>query len=146
MAAVWLTILATTLCLCTGLAVYSITEYQSLSRAGPQQDDIFLTSVERITTAVTNNQYFWLSLSVVFTFLACLLTLLLCCCFKRISIATDMIGEASQAIREISCSLVFPLFPALLHLVLVCWFLTTGAFLLSSRVEQYHVINGCEVR
>ena len=66
--------------------------------------------------------------------------------FQRITIATEMIGEASRAIRAISCSLVFPLLPFLLHLALAAWFLLLASFLLSARVEQFHVINGCQVK
>ena len=65
--------------------------------------------------------------------------------FQRITIATEMIGEASRAIRAISCSLVFPLLPFLLHLALAAWFLLIASLLLSARVEQFHVINGCQV-
>ena len=57
-----------------------------------------------------------------------------------------MIGEASRAIRAISCSLVFPLLPFLLHLALAAWFLLLASLLLSARVEQFHVINGCQVK
>ena len=57
-----------------------------------------------------------------------------------------MIGEASRAIRAISCSLVFPLLPFLLHLALAAWFLLIASLLLSARVEQFHVINGCQVK
>ena len=66
--------------------------------------------------------------------------------FQRITIATEMIGEASRAIRAISCSLVFPLLPFLLHLGLAAWFLLIASLLLSARVEQFHVINGCQVK
>ena len=144
-AAVWLSILGSSVCLSAGLAGYALSEYHKLGGGEGQQDDIFLTSLERISEAVTSSPYFWLSLAVVFSSLAGLLSVLLCCCFKRISVATDMIGEASRAVRDISGSLIFPLLPFLLHLLLVCWFLIVGAFLLSSRVEQYHVINSCEV-
>ena len=145
MAAVWVSLLGSTVCLSSCLAGYSLSQYQRLTTGPGRQDDIFLTSLERMTEAVTSSSYFWLSLAVLFSSLAGLLSVLLCCCFKRISLATDMIGEASQAIRDISGSLLFPLLPFLLHLLLVAWFLTVGAFLLSSRVEQYHVINSCEV-
>ena len=144
MAAVWVSILGSSVCLSTALAGYSFSEYQKVNSRTGQQEDIFLTSMERISEAVTSSSYFWLSLAVVFSCLAGLLSVLLCCCFKRISVATDMIGEASKAVRDISGSLIFPLLPFLLHLLLVCWFLTVGAFLLSSRVEQYHVINSCQ--
>ena len=131
-AAVWVSILGSTVCLSAGLAGFSFSEYRAVVGRTGQQEDIFLTSLERITEAVTSSQYFWLSLTLAFSFLAGLLSLLLCCCFKRISVATDMIGEASKAIRDISGSLIFPLLPFLLHLLLVAWFLTVGAFLLSS--------------
>ena len=85
-----------------------------------------------------------LSLTIFFGVLSALLCILLCCCFQRISIATEMIGEASHAVRNISCSLIFPLLPFLLHLLIIGWFLLVGSFLLSARSEQFHVINGCE--
>ena len=144
-AAIWVGILGSTVCLSTGLAVYSYTEYSRLATNGGSYDDIFLTSTERMVAGVTSSAGFWLGLCVVFSVLAGLLSPFLCCCFQRISVATEMIGEASHAIRDISCSLLFPLLPFLLHLVLVALFLIVGSFLLSSRVEQFHVINGCEV-
>ena len=143
MAAVWVSILGSTVCLAAGLAGFSLSEFHKVRSRTDQQEEIFLTSLERISQAVTSSQYFWLGLVLVFSCVAALLSLLLCCCFKRISVATDMIGEASRAIRDISGSLVFPLLPFLLHLLLVFWFLTVGVFLLSSRVEQFHVIQSC---
>ena len=139
MAAVWISILGSTVCLSTAVAIYAFTEYHKLDLSGGYHDDIFLRgTIERFIVALTSSKYFWLSLGITLSCLASLLSLLLCCCFKRISIATDMIGEASRAIRDISGSLIFPLFPFILHLLLVSWFLIVGAFLLSSRVEQYH--------
>ena len=122
----------------------SYSEYYKLETNGGVQDDIFLTSTERFVAGITSNKYVWLTLTIFFGVLAGLLSILLCCCFQRISIATEMIGEASRAIRNISCSLVFPLLPFLLHIILIGWFLVVGSFLLSARVEQFHVVNGCE--
>ena len=144
MAAIWVSILGSTVCLSVAMAVYSYTEYHKLLTNGGVHDDIFLTSTERLVDSITSNKYVWLSLCVFFSCLAGFLSLLLCCCFQRITIATEMIGEASHAIRNISCSLLFPLLPFLLHIILVGWFILVGSFLLSARVEQYHVVNGCD--
>ena len=69
-AAVWVGILGSTVCLSIGMAVYSFTEYHKLNSNGGVQDDIFLTSTERIIASITSNKYVWLSLCIFFSFLA----------------------------------------------------------------------------
>jgi len=144
MPVVWMSIIGSTIGLSLGAGIYSFTRFQYLNTITEEKDNIFLTSMERISSAFTTNKYFWLTLCIIFSSLACILLVILCCCSKRILIATEMISEASNAVRDIAGCLVFPLIPFLLHLVLVVWFLIVGSFLLSSRVQQFHVINGCD--
>jgi len=144
MPTVWMSIIGSTIGLSAGVGIYSFTRFDHLNQQTEIKDDIFLTDMERISSAFTSNKHFWLTLCIAFSSLSVVLMVILCFCSKRILIATEMISEASHAVRDIAGCLLFPLLPFLLHLILVIWFLIVGSFLLSSRIQQFHVINGCE--
>ena len=140
---VWLSLLISTIGLSLILAVHSYNRYEALLYVTEEVDDIFLTTWERFVQVIVSSSTFWLVLTVIFSTLAILLSLTLGCCMQRIRVATEMISEASKAIQDIRFSVVLPLFPFLLHLLLVAWAVTVGLFLLSAREPQYRIINGC---
>jgi len=140
---VWLSLLLCTIGLSGILAIHSYNQYDALLQVTEEKDDIFLTTWERITQVVTSSSTFWLGLTILFTTLAVILSLTLGCCMQRLRVATEMISEASKAIRDIQGSLLLPLFPFLLHILLVGWAVTVGLFLLSARTPQYRLLSGC---
>ena len=162
---VWLSLLLSTIGLSLILAFHSYNRYEALLQVTEEQDDIFLTTWERFVQVIVSSSTFWLVMTVIFSTLAVLLSLTLGCCMQRIRVATEMISEASkvvklliptksthgyflvttllQAIQDIRFSVVLPLFPFLLHLLLVAWAVTVGLFLLSAREPQYRIVNGC---
>ena len=140
---VWLSLLLSTIGLSLILAFHSYNRYEALLQVTEEQDDIFLTTWERFVQVIVSSSTFWLVLTVVFSTLAVLLSLTLGCCMQRIRVATEMISEASKAIQDIRFSVILPLFPFLLHLLLLAWAVTVALFLLSAREPQYRIINGC---
>lgn len=141
---VWLSVLGSTIGLSLILAIHSYSRYSALTEVTQESDDIFLTTWERVVQAVTNSSVFWLVLTLAFSTLAVILSLTLGCCMQRLRVATEMISEASKAIRDIQYCLLLPLLPFLLHLLVLAFALTVGIFLLSAREAQYHVISGCD--
>ena len=59
---------------------------------------------------------------------------------KRIQIAIKMIEHGSKAVSHMLCSLFFPVFPFVLHICVIGWFLATGMYMSSMSNDKKYSI------
>ena len=133
--------------LCLALLVAATTfswwQYSQLAAAGDSagEDDIFLPPVVSTLSGYYYNKTTWLVAGILLATFTLLLTLVLIFLIKRIQIAIELIEEASKAVGEMPSILFFPVFPFLVQLLVILWFLAVGSFLVTSGSKEYKVVD-----
>jgi len=82
----------------------------------------------------------WLAFTSILGIVLLVLLLLLLILRKRIFLAISLIEEAGRAIGQTLSSLVFPIIPFSMQVVVSAWFLTVAAFIATSSDQEYRVI------
>ncbi|KAG9488472.1 hypothetical protein GDO78_004818 [Eleutherodactylus coqui] len=83
----------------------------------------------------------WLAFMIILCIMEVVIILLLIFLRKRILIAIALIKEASRAVGQVMCSLVFPLFTFLLLCLCIAYWAITAVFLSTSNEAVYKVFN-----
>lgn len=136
---VWLSIY----CILTALGFsvyYSWTKYQELSSNTASNSSVFLTVSFGLDT-VANNKDTWYWLTIILGIILGILLLILLALYKRISIAIQIIKEGSRAVSAVPFTLIFPVIPWLLQLILFGWFVVVLAFLVTAGEPQFQVVS-----
>ena len=86
----------------------------------------------------------WLGFLIVLGVISLIYLLLLIFFIKRIRIATRLIGEASKAVGAIMTTLIFPLFTAVFHILVLFYWGATAAYIASSSTPVFKTFNTSE--
>ena len=95
-----------------------------------------------ITTNVSSyldQSWTWMAFLIISGTALLIVLLLLCWLRTRISIAIELIEEASIAVGDMMSTLFFPLIPFVIEVIYVCWFILVATFLASSNEKQYQI-------
>ncbi|XGW35646.1 hypothetical protein V3C99_019111 [Haemonchus contortus] len=110
---------------------YSWFKWSNLVKAGAVDDysfqPIFSVYFEMPTT--------WLVVAIIVSVALLIVLLVLLFVRKRISIAVALIEESSKAVGHMMSTLIFPIFPFILHLLVIALWGTIAIWLASSGVE-----------
>ena len=95
-----------------------------------------------ITTNVSSyldQSWTWMAFLLISGTALLIVLLLLCWLRTRISIAIELIEEASIAVGDMMSTLFFPLIPFVVEVIYICWFILVATFLASSNEKQYQI-------
>lgn len=147
---VWLSILATLVSLGYGV-YYSFMKYRSMpedTRPAVEDEHFDLILKWRDTSfiqdkvhAILSSKNTWMYLTIISSIVFVILLLLVLFLRARIRLAIALIGEASICISSIKSSLVFPVFPWSIHLIVIMWSLLVGVYVYSLEDSFYQVVN-----
>uniref|UniRef100_A0A8D8Y9I3 Choline transporter-like protein n=1 Tax=Cacopsylla melanoneura TaxID=428564 RepID=A0A8D8Y9I3_9HEMI len=148
---VWLSILATFVLLGYGVC-YSYMKYDSLEDTKPvssnETEHFDLLIKFRDTKLIQDNveeflssKDTWFYITIIGSVVFVILLLLVLFLRARIRLAIALIGEASVCISSIKSSLIFPLFPWSIHLVIIIWSLAVGVYLYTLGDSIYRVVD-----
>ena len=82
----------------------------------------------------------WLIMSIVCGVLFLILFFIVVFLRKRISLACELIKEASKAMLSIPASFIWPIIPFLLQIAILAYCITTAVFLASSGVQLFKLV------
>lgn len=147
---VWLSILATFVLLGYGV-YYSFEKYRTMPEdtipaAQDEHFDLILkwrdtNFIQDKVRELLSSKNTWMYLSILSSVVFVILLLLVLFLRARIKLAIALIGEASVCISSIKSSLIFPVFPWSLHLVVILWSLLVGAYVYSLGDSIYKVVD-----
>jgi len=81
----------------------------------------------------------WLAFTILLAIVLIIIMLILLVLRKRISLAISLIEQAAQAISQTLSSLLFPIIPFSMQLLVCGWFMLVAAFLATSSDQEYRV-------
>ena len=124
---------------------FSFYKYATLDAAGVEgvEDDIFLPPVVSSLSGYYYNKNTWLGLGIVVGVITLVILFVLLFLCKRIIIAIQLIEEASKAISTMMLTLLFPIGPFLLQVLVILWFLVVASFLATAGDKEYRVVDAC---
>ncbi|KAL1463393.1 hypothetical protein WDU94_015148 [Cyamophila willieti] len=144
---VWLSILSTLVLLGYG-AYYSYMKYESLENTPSNQTEHFDLLLKLRDTHLIKDQVnevlssksTWFYITIILGVVFVILLLIVLFLRARIRLAIALIGEASVCISSIKSSLIFPLFPWFVHLVIIVWSLAVGVYIYTLGDSIYRVV------
>lgn len=86
----------------------------------------------------------WLAFGITLSVILVILLLIILVLANRISLAIELISEASKAVGQILSSLFFPIFTFILQIIAFLYWIATAVFLASSGTQQYILVNASE--
>lgn len=116
---------------------YCYTEYQRLAEM--DKSDLAFDFVTNLSS-YSEKKETWMAGGIVCSVVLVVLLLLLLALRERIVIAIELIKQGSKAVSAMLTTLVFPLFPWFLQLVLFAWFVVVLAFLSTSGTGEYQEV------
>ena len=121
----------------TGFAFYNF--YLKLKEGETFVDEVFtVPSVDKIVDHYLDKDT-WLTIAIIMAVITVVILLVLMFLLKRIRIAVLLIKEASRAVRSACCTLIFPILPFLLQLVILLWFLGVASCLATAGEKEFRV-------
>ena len=85
----------------------------------------------------------WMVFLIISGLLLLILLIILIFMRKSIRIAVELIDLGASAVKSMVSTLFFPVFPFLLQIVVVGWFITVGMYLASAGERQYRLDIDC---
>lgn len=134
-AMVWISIVLSVVTL-VGATAFCWWQYFDLG----EDEETNLPPVVSSLSAYKFNRDTWLVAAIILSVFTLVFLLVLLFVIKRIQIAIELIEEASKAVGAMPSIFVFPLFPFLLEVVVIVWFLAVGIFLWTSGSKEYKVV------
>ena len=119
--------------------------YYQLVVAGDQadEDEIFLPPLVSTFSSYYYNKDLWLVFAIIISVLTFIILIILIFLRSRISIAIELIEEASKAVGSNMATLFFPIIPFLSQGVVILWFCLVASFLASSGEAEFKVVDTC---
>ncbi|CAB4019009.1 Hypothetical predicted protein, partial [Paramuricea clavata] len=131
---VWLTTYAVLTLLGYGV-YYCYTKYKELDDAGESSDFVFTADL----SVYKDSKKTWLAFTIILGVFLLILILLLLALRKRIQIAVALIKEGSRAISSMLFTLLFPIIPWLLQLIVFTWFVAVGVYLVTTGDPEFQL-------
>ena len=123
-----------------GLFGLSLYKYIQIKDSPESQGNIFQIN---ITPAYgrdfLNLAQTWLAFSVILGVVFGVIALVLCVLRKRIALAIELIQESSKAVAHMPATLLWPLVPFLLHVLVALFFAAVALFLTSAGTAEHNV-------
>ncbi|KAK3747927.1 hypothetical protein QZH41_008845, partial [Actinostola sp. cb2023] len=135
---IWFTILAVIGLLIFGM-YWCFSKYKELNDSGKSQKFELKFTVD--LSSYGNSKETWLALGILLTILLIVVLLIVLVLCSRITIAIEMIAEASKALSSMLSTLFFPLIPWLLQLVLFIWFIVVLLYLATNGKPDYETVD-----
>ncbi|XP_046423032.1 choline transporter-like 2 isoform X1 [Neodiprion fabricii] len=82
---------------------------------------------------------FWLVLTIICGIILAIVLLIAICLRNRIRLACKLIGEASKAVSSTTSTLIFPVVPWVVEILLVVYAILAAIYLVSIKVQTYSV-------
>lgn len=108
----------------------------------------YITLKANTTFTFTSDVSYYFSLGVTWLVIGCIagvvlliLLLLILVLFKRLRFAIQIICEASKAITSVFLSVIFPVFPLILRLAFLVYFIGTAVYLACAGSALYQLVN-----
>ena len=134
-AMVWISIVLSVVTL-VGATAFCWWQYFDLG----EDEETNLPPVVSSLSAYKFNRDTWLVAAIILSVFTLIFLLVLLFVIKRIQIAIELIEEASKAVGAMPSIFVFPVFPFLLEVAVIVWFLAVGIFLWTSGSKEYKVV------
>lgn len=145
---VWLSILALLVLLGYG-AYFSYMKYKTMEEPKPSVEDEHFDLILKFRDThfiqdkikeLLSDRNTWFYSAIVCSIVFVILLLVVLFLRARIRLAIALIGEASICISSIKSSLIFPVFPWTLHLIVIVWSVLIGVYLYTLGDSIYKVV------
>ena len=120
--------------------------YSQLLSAGDQadRDEIFLPPLVSTFSSYYYNKDLWLGIAITLSVITFIILVILIFLRSRISIAIELIEEASKAVGSNMAVLFFPIGPYLGQGLVILWFCLVAAYLGSAGQPEYKLVDTCK--
>ena len=123
-----------------GLFGYSLFRYHTAKGVADLQKNIFQVN---ITPSYFNDVLAladtWLAFSIILGIIFFIVLLILVVLRQRIEIAIKLIKQGSKAIAQVFSTIMWPVFPFLLHIIVLLWFGGVACYLQSAGNSEYRI-------
>ncbi|GAB6031527.1 hypothetical protein CHUAL_009296 [Chamberlinius hualienensis] len=133
---VWFTLIAMFVIFSAGCG-FSFYKYKQLANVPGSESKFILTTDFNYYLQLRDTWLAFGIIAAVFLFIVLLIVIFL---RKRIAIAIQLINESSKAVAQISLSLFFPIFPFILQLAVISFWIVIAVFLASMGSASYRAV------